>query len=272
MPESYLQMLHGQGDDETSPAAAEHHEEEHYAPPRTLPQGVVDHQQAATWERRDVDFAGLFRLMYYLAALVVVCLALVVAIHAGMLSWLKAQDRLPSGVFAERQPPPEPRLFPNPDDARARPLQVPQTPMEYYQEQRKQENMRLAEAGLFDERSGLPVIPAAALEAVASRNGRPVPDGVAARRRGAAPSGDAHAGHGDHGDTHQEAEPTGAHASPVPPSGAAGAPGAGALGVPPGSPLRMAAPAPPSEHTGRRPRRPMPSDSSGGLMEEERLP
>ena len=249
------------------------HDDEHM-PPRTSPQGTYEHDVGHVHEEKDVTIGAIIKWFGGLG----IGTIMTVAILAGVFSLLNTRedrkDPLPSELFAAPQDPPEPRLLPNPVDARREPLEPLEDPILYHQEQRQLEDETLARVGLYDRQSDRSILPEQAVQVVSAAGGRPVRPGTAPPP---APAGTDGAGAHGGADTHGAA---GAHGG----GGAHGATGGPAHGAGDAPPISRApgdymegesaphggSPAAPGART-VRPRQRMPMDSSGGTTDEDGL-
>lgn len=173
MAESYQQMLHDVEAvvTDSTPHGVEH-DDDHHAPERTYMQGTQDHDQVATWERRDIDIQAMVKWMVGLGVVVAIAMVILVGMFAAMMAYERGQDAsIPSPLFTVREAPPAPYLYPNPDDLKARPLEPLAGPADFYVRERAVENTSVEQAGLLDPRTGLAVIPEAALQKVLARSG-----------------------------------------------------------------------------------------------------
>ena len=168
MPESYQQMLHDVEAvvADSTPHGVEH-DDEHHAPERTYMQGTQDHDQMATWERRDINAPALIKWIVGLGVVVAVVMVILIGMFAGLMAYERGQDKqIPSAIFVERQAPPAPYLYPNPDDHDLRKLEPMAGPADFYLRERAVENEKVAGAGLMDLKSGLATMPEAAVQKV----------------------------------------------------------------------------------------------------------
>jgi hypothetical protein len=134
-------------------------------------QGTQDHDRIATWERRDIVIPALAKWMGGLGVVVVIVMVILVGMFAGLMSFERNRDKVPSPVFTQRVPPPMPHLYPNPDDAAALPLEPLAGPDDFYHREKAVEDTETAKVGLLDPKTGLAAIPDAAMQKVLARSG-----------------------------------------------------------------------------------------------------
>jgi hypothetical protein len=137
-----------------------HLEEDHYAPSRTMVQGTQEYGVEHGHEQEDIQGRALLRWWLGLGGFILVCQLLMWAmfgfLHRRELT--TGESRVPP--FADvQQAPPEPRLIPNPVDARLQPFEPIQGPLEYGREQRTLERRQMEALGLWDTQTDLPRIP-----------------------------------------------------------------------------------------------------------------
>jgi hypothetical protein len=146
-------------------------------PDRTTPQGTlalaVDHGH----EEVDVNFRPLLQWIGILAGLILFSHLVSFGFYRVLEDTGKPDPNRPLTVFEQRVTPPEPRLLPNPVDSVRVPnvstsaIQKYQTlkgPGDYGRDERKREERALEGLGFFDQGSGLPIIPDAAVATVAA--------------------------------------------------------------------------------------------------------
>ncbi len=160
--------------------AAHAHDEER-APLRTTPQGTQAHGVEHGHEERDVDFGAIQVWFMVLAVTVALSFGIVSGFFALYNSQAQSAQVLPSQLFGHRQPPPLPRILPNPVDSGVNPMETGQMYPETVPGERKREAEEAARIGLMNPETGALELPERAVAAViaASASGRPVPPGTA---------------------------------------------------------------------------------------------
>ncbi len=162
-------------------------DDHNWYPERTTPQGTQENGVDFQHEGRDANLRSIINWLLALSAMVAVVIVLLYGAFQLLLQREEASDQLPSPLWARQETPPEPRLIPNPHDAKP---DVPLTgPVEYLQEYRTREDALLAEAKLIDPATGLSKLP----EDVTGSVLQELNKGAAAFPPGMAPS----SGHGD---------------------------------------------------------------------------
>lgn len=136
-------------------------EDDHnWYPERTMPQGTQENGVEFEHEERDMNHRAVMRWVFALS----VAVAIIFSALAGAFFFLGQRERethqLPSPIFEEQQVPPYPRLIPNPYDTAAG--TVPQGPVEYGAAYKERENRALEKVGLWNEKTGQPVLPPSA--------------------------------------------------------------------------------------------------------------
>lgn len=132
-------------------------DDHNWYPERTIPQGTQENGVDFQHEGRDANLRSVINWFAALGVGVLVVVGLLFAAFQLLLQREAGEKALPSPVFAQRQPLPEPRLIPNPVDSQ--PGQALIGPIEYYQEYEAREHSLLSEAGLYDPASGLYKLP-----------------------------------------------------------------------------------------------------------------
>jgi hypothetical protein len=145
----------------------------HEIPERTTPQGTQEGGVEFGHEEKDVNFAPVFR---WFISLIVVTGLTQGMLALGLMEWVKHEEKRdvpPSPLFAVRQPPPEPRLLPNPVDSPPSSQQPQRGPMETLAIFREREDKALQRYGLQDPQTGAPALPPQAVAAVTAQPASP---------------------------------------------------------------------------------------------------
>jgi len=151
------------------------HDEER-APERTTPQGTQEAGVEHGHEAADMDFPQVGGWFLGLAATVIIAMVLLWATFKWWAGSATRNELMPSPLFTQRVRPPEPRILPNPIDypetattnpVAASPL-YPETPPG----ERAREDKELQRLGLQDEKTGLPLLPPAAVAKVIAASQR----------------------------------------------------------------------------------------------------
>jgi hypothetical protein len=138
----------------------------------TTPQGTQENGVDKGHDERDVDLGAILRWFMGLAALAAVAILGMWGMFVFLAKREEVKDIVPSPLFvAQRQPqPPEPRLLPSPWEAGAK--------------ERQSENKRLVAIGLLNPKTGLPTIPASAMNIGNQPSGSATGTGMSGVRAG----------------------------------------------------------------------------------------
>ncbi|MCC2670078.1 MAG: hypothetical protein K0Q72_2549 [Armatimonadetes bacterium] len=145
------------------------------APDRTTPQGTQLHGVENGHEERDVNFPPLLRYIAGLVITIVVSILVTFGVYRLMLYTEKQGEKTLPPAYTMKEAPPLPRLLPNPIDTpgmpdspewRMRRHALLVGPGDYGQEELANQRKQLAALGLFDNETGLAVVPDAAVSSL----------------------------------------------------------------------------------------------------------
>lgn len=140
---------------------------DHEPVPRvTTPQGTQENAVERGHEGRDIDFRKIVGWFTALVVLIVVVQFLLWGQFRLLKSRADRRDVLPSPLFSIPQPPPEPRLLPNPVESRQNPTEPPRGPGTTAVLDFRQEDEALERHGLWDTKTGRPRLPDAVVKSL----------------------------------------------------------------------------------------------------------
>jgi hypothetical protein len=148
-----------------------HLQAEHTAPDRTMPQGTQSTGVEHGHEGRDIIFRPIF---LWFGGLSIFMALTLIGLSATMSLWTAPMERQmepPSPFLGQRQPPPPPRILPNPWDIGLNPMEKVQRYPETLPQEREREATAAAKLGLFDLETEEPRLPDQVVNQVIARYG-----------------------------------------------------------------------------------------------------